>query len=85
MRAWQIHEAKARFSELLRASVERGPQIVTRRGVPLAVLMSVEQWNAIHRSGAPTLKDFLLAPHARTEQLVPPRRRPRRRSAIRLR
>jgi antitoxin Phd len=83
--AWQIQDAKARFSELLRASVEDGPQTVTRRGVPLAVLVSVEQWNAMRRSGAPTLKDLLLAPHARTEQLVPPRRRPRRRPAVRLR
>jgi antitoxin Phd len=83
--AWQIQEAKARFSELLRASVEDGPQTVTRRGVPLAVLVSVEQWNALRRSGAPTLKDLLLAPHARTDQLVPPRRHLRRRPAARLR
>lgn len=83
--AWQIQEAKARFSELLRASVEDGPQTVTRRGVPLAVLVSMEQWNAMRRSGAPTLKDLLLAPHARAEQLVPPRRALRRRPAIRVR
>ena len=31
--AWQVHEAKARFSEFLEASINRGPQIVTRRGV----------------------------------------------------
>jgi prevent-host-death family protein len=83
--AWQIQEAKARFSELLRASVEDGPQTVTRRGVPLAVLVSVEQWNALRRVGAPTLKDLLLAPHARTAQLVPPRRHLRQRPAVRLR
>ena len=82
---WQIQEAKARFSELLRASVEDGPQTVTRRGVPLAVLVSVEQWNALRRSGEPTLKEILLAPHARTEELVPPRRHLRRRPAARLR
>lgn len=83
--AWQIQEAKARFSELLRASVEDGPQTVTRRGVPLAVLVSVEQWNTLRRVGAPTLKDLLLAPHARTAQLVPPRRHLRRRPVVRLR
>jgi antitoxin Phd len=84
---WQIQEAKARFSELLRASVEDGPQTVTRRGIPLAVLVSMEQWNALRRVGAPTLKDLLLASHARTAQLVPPRRRLRlrRRPAPRLR
>ena len=83
--AWQIQEAKARFSELLRASVEDGPQTVTRRGVPLAVLVSVEQWNALRHVGVPTLKDLLLAPHARTTQLVPARRRLRRRPVTHLR
>ena len=83
--AWQIQEAKARFSELLRASVEDGPQTVTRRGVPLAVLVSIDQWNALRRSEAPTLKALLLAPNARTEQLVPPRGHLRRRAAPRLR
>lgn len=84
-KAWQIQEAKARFSELLRASVEDGPQTVTRRGVPLAVLVSVEQWNALHRSSVPTLKELLLAPQARADQLVPPRLHHRRRSVTRLR
>ena len=83
--AWQIQDAKARFSELLRASVEDGPQTVIRRGVPLAVLVSVEQWNALRRVGAPTLKDLLLASHGRTAQLAPPRRPLRRRPAARLR
>jgi antitoxin Phd len=83
--AWQIQEAKARFSELLRASVEDGPQTVTRRGVPLAVLVSAAQWNALSRAGAPTLKDLLLAPNARATQLVPPRKHLRRRAAARLR
>lgn len=72
-KAWQIQEAKARFSELLRASLEDGPQTVTRRGVPLAVLVSVEQWNALRRTSAPTLKDLLLAPSGRTDDLVPRR------------
>jgi antitoxin Phd len=83
--AWQIQEAKARFSELLRASLEDGPQTVTRRGVPLAVLVSVEQWNALRRAASPTLKELLLAEHGRTDQLVPQRPRLPRRPAARLR
>ena len=82
---WQIQEAKARFSELLRASLEDGPQTVTRRGVPLAVLVSVEQWNALRRAASPTLKDLLLANHGRTDQLVPARSRSPRRPATRMR
>lgn len=83
--AWQIQEAKARFSELLRASLEDGPQTVTKRGVPLAVLVSIEQWNALRRATSPTLKELLLAEHARTDKLVPPRTRSRQRPVLRLR
>ncbi len=83
--AWQIQEAKARFSELLRASLEDGPQTVTRRGVPLAVLVSVEQWNALRRTTSPTLKDLLLAGSGRTDELAPRRARLSQRPSPRLR
>ena len=84
-RVWQIQEAKARFSKLLRASLEDGPQTVTRRGVPLAVLVSVEQWNALRRTASPTLKNLLLAKPGRTDQLVPARTRLNQRPTTRLR
>ena len=31
--AWQLQDAKARFSEFLNAAIKKGPQVVTRRGV----------------------------------------------------
>jgi len=34
--AWQVYDAKARFSELLDAALKDGPQVVTRRGVETA-------------------------------------------------
>ncbi|MBK8253226.1 MAG: type II toxin-antitoxin system Phd/YefM family antitoxin [Polyangiaceae bacterium] len=83
--AWQVQEAKARFSELLRASIEDGPQTVTRRGVPLAVLVSVEEWNARQKAASPTLKDLLLSATGRSNELVPPRERMNQRPSIRLR
>ncbi len=79
MRAWQVQEAKARFSEFLEASLRDGPQIVTRRGVEAAVLLPVEEWRRLQRSARPSLKDLLLADAARVDDLVPPRGRWRRR------
>ena len=83
-RAWQVHEAKARFSEFLEASVRDGPQIVTRRGVETAVLLPIGQWRQMQKAARRSLKELLLAPEARTETLVPPRarRRSRTRSAF---
>ena len=70
---WQVQDAKARFSEMLEVSLAEGPQIVTRRGVETAVLVPIEQWRRVQRMSRPGLKELLLAPEARTEDLVPPR------------
>lgn len=72
-KAWQVQDAKAKFSELLDASLSDGPQIVTRRGVEAAVLVSIDQWRKLQEMNRPTLKDLLLSPDARTEELTPPR------------
>lgn len=73
-RTWQVRDAKARFSEMLRASLAQGPQIVTKRGVESAVLVPIEQWRRLQRAARPGLKELLLAPEPRTETLTPPRR-----------
>ena len=60
-------------------SLAEGPQVVTRRGVEAAVLVPIEQWRRMERLTRPNIKDWLLAPGARTEALTPPRRVLRRR------
>lgn len=72
-RTWQVHSAKARFSEFLEASLRDGPQVVTRRGVEAAVLVPIEQWRRLEKMTKPTLKDLLLAPEARSDALAPER------------
>ena len=83
-KTWQVYEAKARFSEFLGASCREGPQIVTKRGVETAVLLSIEEWRNLQKNVRPSLKAMLLAPEARTESLVPLRTRYKRRSASNL-
>jgi antitoxin Phd len=78
---WQVQEAKARFSEFLEASLNDGPQIVTKRGVEAAVLVPIGQWRRLQQMSKPNLKDLLLAPEARCDTLVPPRKKRRRRPA----
>jgi antitoxin Phd len=79
MAKWQLQHAKARFSEFLDAALRRGPQIVTRRGVEEAVLVSIDEWKRLERDSRPSLKGMLLGPGPRFENLVPPRRKMRRR------
>ncbi|WP_419163810.1 type II toxin-antitoxin system Phd/YefM family antitoxin [Candidatus Palauibacter sp.] len=71
---WQVQEAKARFSALLETALKQGPQVVTKRGVETAVLVPIDHWRRLEKMAKPSLKELLLAPEARTDSLVPPRR-----------
>jgi prevent-host-death family protein len=80
--AWQVRDAKSRFSELLDATVKKGPQVITRRGIEVAVLISLEEWNRRRRAARPSLKDLLLAPEARSTSLIAENRRLQRRAVL---
>lgn len=84
MRTWQVQEAKARFSELLEASLKEGPQVITKRGVEAAVLVPVKMWQRLQRASRPSLKELLLADAPCADIPVPPRGRLRRRTAAAL-
>ena len=53
---WQVQDAKAKFSEFLEASLAEGPQIVTKRGVETAVLLSIERWRRLEKMTKPRSK-----------------------------
>jgi len=44
MTKWAVRDAQARLSELLETMFACGPQMVTRRGVEVAVLVWIEEW-----------------------------------------
>jgi antitoxin Phd len=51
---WQLHEAKARFSELFRLARSEGPQRVTRHGGEAVVIVPAEQFDQLgERAGQP--------------------------------
>ncbi len=79
MSVWPIQEAKARFSELLRASIREGPQVVTYHGKPAVVMVPVEEWERLQRQRQPTLKTLLLAASPVADLAVPARGSLRRR------
>ena len=60
MRIWQVQEAKARFSELMRGADETGPQTITVRGRRKAVLLSAEDYDRL-RGPKPSLAAFMRA------------------------
>ena len=55
---WQVQEAKQRFSELLRAALSDGPQVVTRHGEEIAVVIDIAYFHRL-RGDADDFKEFL--------------------------
>lgn len=55
--AWQLQDAKQRFSELVRLAEQAGPQIVTRHGTEVAVVISAEEYRRLYDE--PDFKAFL--------------------------
>jgi prevent-host-death family protein len=47
MTTWQVQEAKARLSELLKKAAAEGPQSITVRGCPTAVVLSQEDFERL--------------------------------------
>lgn len=79
MAAWQLQEAKARFTKFLNTALKKGPQVVTRRGVETAVLVPIQEWRRLQQAAQPSLKSLLLGPGPRFQIRIP------RRGAFKLR
>lgn len=57
---WQLQEAKQKFSELVQRAVDEGPQIVTRRGQEVVVVLAATEFRRL-TSGKPDFREFLLS------------------------
>ena len=47
MRTWQLQEAKARLSEVIKQASQEGPQTITMRGEPTAVVISKDEYERL--------------------------------------
>ena len=84
MKSWPVQDAKARFSELLDACVNEGPQVVTRRGSETAVLVPIAEWKRLKNSARPSLKDLLMSEVGRADLVLPQRGLAKRRTSVAL-
>jgi len=55
---WQVQEAKQRFSEVVKAAEADGPQIVTKRGEEVAVVIGIDDYRRL-RGETVSLMRFL--------------------------
>ena len=59
---WALQDAKNRFSEVVEAALQGQPQVVTRRGVDTAVVLSHDQFMQLSggTTGRGSFADYLL-------------------------
>jgi prevent-host-death family protein len=57
---WQLQEAKNKLSEVVDTSINKGPQIISRRGRNTAVVISYEEYRAL-KGQKLSVKDALMA------------------------
>jgi prevent-host-death family protein len=80
MSSWQLQEAKQKFSELVRRTLEEGPQVVTKHGEEVVVVVPVEEFRRMSGDGEKKMdfKEFLMsAPDLRVLDLERPKEFPR--------
>ena len=56
-REWQLREAKDKLSRVIKEAQHSGPQIITRRGKKMAVILSFEEYRRL-LGARPKLSEF---------------------------
>lgn len=57
---WQLQEAKQKFSQLVRRALKDGPQMVTRHGEEVVVVVAAKEFHRM-TGKRPDLKEVLLS------------------------
>lgn len=61
-RTWQIKDARANFSTLVDKAISEGPQIVTRNGKTMVVIVSADEWERRRRLDGDLVEFFAGSP-----------------------
>jgi prevent-host-death family protein len=61
-RVWQIQEAKNKLSEVVEEAIQHGPQVISRRGTEVAVVLSYEEYRTLKKSRTNLAQFFLESP-----------------------
>ncbi len=59
---WQLQEAKNKFSQVVNEALDKGPQVVTRRGKEIVVILSKEDYGRLKKSQSGVVEFFQSSP-----------------------
>ena len=74
---WQVQEAKQRFSQLVQRALDDGPQVVTRHGKEVVVVVSAADYERLSHTKM-DFRDFLMSAPPLDELEIARDRSPRR-------
>lgn len=64
IQTWQVQEAKNKFSRVIENAINSGPQIITRRGVEVAIVLSYAEYKRMVASRQRLSEFFRESPFA---------------------
>jgi antitoxin Phd len=67
IQTWQLQEAKNKFSRVIENAVNGGPQIITKRGVEVAIVLSYAEYQKMIASRGSLSTFFHNSPLAGTD------------------
>ena len=73
MHAWQLKEAKSRFSELVGLTLKEGPQLVTRHGEEAVVILSAKDYRQLIGKTPDLMHCLLNAPRGEALEIERPK------------
>lgn len=59
---WQLQEAKAKFSEVIKEAIQHGPQVITKHGVETALLISINDYKKVNKKQSKISQFFRNSP-----------------------
>ena len=59
---WQLQEAKNKFSRVVEKAITHGPQIITRRGLEVVVVLSYDEYNRLRKPVSDIVEFFRSSP-----------------------
>ena len=64
---WPLQDAKNKFSEVVNNALRKGPQIITRRGVQTAVVLSYDEYQRLQKPQTDLVTFFRTSPLAKVK------------------
>ncbi len=67
MKQWQLQEAKNKLSEVIEEALHQGPQVITKRGVEVAIVLSYQEYQKMLSAQQKLSTFFQTSPLAEVE------------------